>query len=115
MRRQMPTVLVGVILASLLVSACAPPATVVPPTATAVPPALTPAQALAIPDAKSLVETRCSVCHGLKVLEEVMKSKGAWKSTVERMVVEEGAQLDQVEQELVTKYLGDTYVLECCM
>ena len=59
-------------------------------------------------DGKSLVEERCTKCHDLGRVERAKKTEEEWKATVERMVGK-GAELDQAEQELVIKYLQETY------
>ncbi len=103
----------------------APTATEVPPTeapateaptATEVPPTEAPAateapateEAPAALDGKSLLEKRCTKCHDLGRVERAKKTEEEWKATVERMVGK-GAQLDEAEQELVIKYLAETY------
>jgi hypothetical protein len=97
----------------------APTATEVPPTeappteaptATEVPPTEAPT-ATEVPttlDGKSLLEERCTVCHDLGRVERAKKTEEEWKTAVERMVGK-GAQLNEVEQELVIKYLTETY------
>lgn len=76
---------------------------------TAVPPTeqekATPPAAL---DGKALVEERCTKCHDLGRVESAKKTAEEWKATVERMVAK-GTQLNQEEQELVIKYLAETY------
>lgn len=59
-------------------------------------------------DRKSLVAERCTKCHDLARVERAEKREQDWKATVERMV-EKGASLNQEEQELVIKYLTETY------
>ena len=103
----------------------APTATEVPPTeapateaptATEVPPTETPAateapateEAPAALDGKSLLDERCTRCHDLGWVERAKKTEQEWKTTVERMVGK-GAQLNEVEQELLIKYLTETY------
>jgi cytochrome c5 len=103
----------------------APTATEVPPTeappteaptATEVPPTEAPTatevpateEAPAALDGKSLLEEQCTVCHDLGRVERAKKTEEEWKTTVERMVGK-GAQLNEVEQELVIKYLTETY------
>jgi cytochrome c5 len=103
----------------------APAATEVPPTevpatetptATEVPPTETPTTTEApateeVPatlDGKSLLEERCTKCHDLGRVERAKKTEEEWKATVERMVGK-GAQLNEAEQELVIKYLTETY------
>jgi cytochrome c5 len=126
------TVLV-VVIASLISVQCggSPPATEVPaateapateapateaPTATKVPPTEAPAATEApateeVPttlEGKALLEERCTRCHDLGRVERAKKTEEEWKATVERMVGK-GAMLSQAEQELVIKYLTETY------
>ena len=74
------------------------------PTATEAPPTEVPATI----DGKSLLQERCTVCHDLGRVERAKKTEEEWKATVERMVGK-GAQLDEAEQELLIKYLAETY------
>ena len=109
-------VLFILVVVSLLATQCggAPPATEAPavteapateaPTATEVPPTEVPA----ILDGQSLLQERCTVCHGLGGVERSKKTEEEWKATVERMVGK-GAQLDEAEQELLIQYLAETY------
>jgi len=59
-------------------------------------------------DGETLVEERCTKCHDLGRVERAKKTEEEWQATVERMVGK-GAQLNQAEQELVIKYLAETY------
>ena len=97
----------------------APTATEVPPTetppteaptATEIPATAAPAteEAPATLEGKSLLEERCTQCHDLGRVERAKKTEEEWKATVERMVGK-GAQLNQAEQELLIKYLTETY------
>jgi cytochrome c5 len=109
MKRQL--VVLIVVIASLISVRCggAAPATEVPG-ATEVPATAAPATE-EIPttlDGKSLVEERCTKCHDLGRVKRAKKTEEEWKATVERMVGK-GAQLNQAEQELVIKYLTETY------
>ena len=109
-------VLFILVIVSLLVTQCggAPPATEAPatetPTATEVPPTEAPAteEAPATLEGKSLLEERCTKCHGLGGVERAKKTEEEWRATVERMVGK-GAQLDEAEQELLIQYLAETY------
>jgi len=126
-------VLFILVIVSLLVTQCggAPPATEAPavteaptatevppteaPTATEVPPTEAPTATEAPPtevpatlDGQSLLQERCTVCHGLGGVERAKKTEEEWKATVERMVGK-GAQLDEAEQELLIQYLAETY------
>jgi cytochrome c5 len=119
MQKQMNLILAMAILVTLLVAACAPAATPTPPpapTPTEVPPTEAPTptevpaatEAPAAPEGKSLVESRCSTCHPVSLVETAKKTEAEWQATVERMVAS-GAQLNQTQQELVIKYLAETY------
>jgi hypothetical protein len=59
-------------------------------------------------DGKTLVEERCTRCHGLETVTGASKTKEEWQTTVERMVGK-GANLDAEEQEIVIDYLAETY------
>ncbi|MBN1812889.1 MAG: hypothetical protein JXA14_13720 [Anaerolineae bacterium] len=59
-------------------------------------------------DGKTLVEERCTECHGLDRTTEASKTGEEWKTTVERMV-DKGADLNTEEQAAVVEYLTETY------
>jgi cbb3-type cytochrome oxidase cytochrome c subunit len=59
-------------------------------------------------EGKALIQERCTKCHDLGRVEQAKKTEEEWKTTVERMVTK-GAELSQTEQELVIRYLTDTY------
>lgn len=59
-------------------------------------------------DGKTLVEERCTECHGLDRVEGASKTKEEWQANVERMV-SKGADLDAEEQAIVVEYLAETY------
>ena len=115
-------VLFILVIASLIATQCGrtPPATEAPapttappteaPTATEVPPteAPTATEVPATLDGKSLLEERCTRCHDLGRVERAKKTEEEWKTTVERMVGK-GTQLNEAEQELLIKYLAETY------
>jgi mono/diheme cytochrome c family protein len=114
MKRQLAVLMVVIV--SLISVQCGgtPPATEAPPTeaptATEVPPTEAP-EATEVPatlDGQSLLQERCTQCHGLGGVERAKKTEEEWKATVERMVGK-GAQLDEAEQELLIKYLAETY------
>ncbi len=94
-------VLLALLLGSLLAACGAEEETAVP----------APEQEEAAPvtlDGKSLVEERCTKCHGLGQVEQAKKTEAEWKATVERMVGK-GAQLSQEEQALVIQHLAEAY------
>jgi mono/diheme cytochrome c family protein len=114
MKRQLAVLMVVIV--SLISVQCGgtPPATEAPPTeaptATEVPPTEAPA-ATKVPatlDGQALLQERCTTCHGLGGVERAKKTEEEWKATVERMVGK-GAELDEAEQELLIKYLAETY------
>lgn len=59
-------------------------------------------------DGETLVQERCTVCHGLSRVESVQQAEDEWRTTVERMVAK-GADLSTEEQEVVIRYLAETY------
>ena len=60
------------------------------------------------PDGQSLVQERCTKCHGLGRITQTGNTDRGWKATVKRMV-SKGAQLSATEQEKAVQYLGETY------
>lgn len=59
-------------------------------------------------DGKTLVEERCTECHGLDRTTGASKAEEEWKTTVERMV-SKGADLSAEEQAAAIEYLAATY------
>lgn len=59
-------------------------------------------------DGKTLVDTKCTSCHGIDRIENASKDAAGWKTTVERMVGK-GAELSSEEQTVVIEYLAKTY------
>jgi hypothetical protein len=57
---------------------------------------------------KTLLEERCTECHDLSRVTSKSKTLEEWRITVERMV-NKGSDLDMDEQEMLIKYLADTY------
>jgi len=55
-------------------------------------------------EGKKLLEARCANCHSLKPVISLKQSQGVWKELVARMVGY-GAQLDDKEVDVATKYL----------
>ena len=59
-------------------------------------------------DGQSLVQERCTKCHGLGRIIQARNTDKGWKATVKRMV-SKGAQLNATEQEKAVQYLAETY------
>jgi mono/diheme cytochrome c family protein len=59
-------------------------------------------------DGEALVEERCSTCHGLDRVTSASKTRDEWQANVERMV-NNGAELNEAEQEAVIDYLAEAY------
>jgi hypothetical protein len=59
-------------------------------------------------DGQTLVEERCTECHGLDRVTAVSQTREEWEATVEDMV-SKGADLNAQEQEAVIEYLSTTY------
>ena len=59
-------------------------------------------------DGQSLVQERCTKCHGLGRIIQARNTDKGWKAPVKRMV-NKGAQLNATEQEEAVQYLAETY------
>lgn len=59
-------------------------------------------------DGPALLEQRCTECHTLGRVERASKSPAQWETTVRRMV-NKGAELNTLEQEVLIEYLSITY------
>ena len=59
-------------------------------------------------EGEALLQERCTECHDLGRVERAKRTEEEWRTTVERMVTK-GTELNQTEQELVIRYLTDTY------
>ena len=82
----------------MILSACAPSST----------PAASDTTSNTSLDGKALVETRCSVCHGIDRVTSKTKTETEWTATVERMIGH-GAVLSDAEKAAVIAYLAATY------
>jgi len=61
-----------------------------------------------VADGATLLEERCTICHGLNRVTQSQKTRDEWEQSVIRMV-EQGARLDSDEQERLIDYLAETY------
>ncbi len=59
-------------------------------------------------DGATLLQDRCTGCHGLSKIEGQQKTQAEWEQTVTRMV-EKGATLNADEQAILVAYLAETY------
>lgn len=59
-------------------------------------------------DGKALVESRCTVCHGMDRISSATKTESEWTQTVDRMIGH-GAVLNDSEKAAVIAYLAATY------
>ncbi len=59
-------------------------------------------------DGPALLEQRCTECHTLDRVERASKSPAQWGTTVRRMV-NKGAELNTLEQEVLIEYLSSAY------
>jgi cytochrome c5 len=70
-------------------------------------PAPTP-QPQGTPDAKAILESACTSCHGLDFITEKRKDRPDWEFTVNQMI-SRGADLNPDEAAAVIDYLAKTY------
>lgn len=59
-------------------------------------------------DAKALLETRCTVCHGVERTTSLKKDRAGWEQTVNRMITK-GAELTPEEAQALIDYLAENY------
>ena len=59
-------------------------------------------------EGESLLQERCTDCHGLSRVTREQKTRDQWEQTVTRMVGK-GAQLNAGEQATLIEYLAETY------
>ena len=59
-------------------------------------------------DGATLLETRCSVCHGVDRTTSLTKTADEWEQTVTRMIGN-GAQLTDAEKAVLVEYLAENY------
>ena len=58
-------------------------------------------------DGASLVEERCSQCHGLGRVEQAAKDQAGWETTVDRMIGKRSGLLNAEERDAVVAYLAN--------
>ncbi|MDY7077679.1 MAG: hypothetical protein SXV54_12225 [Chloroflexota bacterium] len=59
-------------------------------------------------DGATLLQERCTTCHGLDQVTQSQQTREEWDRTVVRMV-DKGAQLNKDEQNTLVEYLTETY------
>lgn len=59
-------------------------------------------------EGETLLQERCTVCHGLDRTTSAQKTRGEWEETVNRMV-DRGAELNEQEKTVLIGYLAETY------
>jgi cytochrome c5 len=59
-------------------------------------------------DGETLLQERCTECHGLERTTSKQKTQAEWEETVTRMVGK-GAELSEDEKAVLVDYLAETY------
>ena len=59
-------------------------------------------------DGETLLEERCTECHGLERTTSQEKTRTEWDETVTRMI-DRGAELDEAEKAVLVDYLAQNY------
>ena len=59
-------------------------------------------------DGETLLQERCTECHGLERTTSAQKTRAEWEETVTRMV-NKGAELNDQEKGVLVDYLAETY------
>ncbi len=65
-------------------------------------------QSAAALDGRTLMQQRCSVCHGLSRITNAYGTADEWKAAVDQMIAF-GAQLTPAEEQVLVDYLAKTY------
>ncbi len=91
-----------VVLLAILIVGCSSAAT------TAAPAAGSSGSETTAIDGKTLLETRCTVCHSLDRVQSKSGSADDWKSTVDKMI-QNGAKISEEEAIVLVKYLAENY------
>jgi cytochrome c5 len=110
-RRLVTFVIVSLaVLSASLFAACGGPAQEEEPTLapTPTPQEEAPSEQPASTGGESLLQERCTACHGLSQVTREQKTRDEWGQTVTRMVGK-GAQLNADEQAALIEYLAETY------
>jgi hypothetical protein len=59
-------------------------------------------------DGETLLQERCTECHGLERTTSAQKTRAEWEDTVTRMV-NRGAELNEAEKTVLVDYLAENY------
>ena len=59
-------------------------------------------------DGETLLQERCTECHGLERTTSAEKTRAEWDETVTRMM-DRGAELSDEEKTVLVDYLAETY------
>lgn len=59
-------------------------------------------------DGETLLQERCTECHGLERTMSAQKMRAEWEDTVTRMV-NRGAELSEAEKTVLVDHLAETY------
>jgi hypothetical protein len=59
-------------------------------------------------DGETLLQERCTECHGLDRVTSVEQTRAEWEETVTDMI-ERGARLNEEEKTVLVDYLAETY------
>ncbi|MFL7792829.1 MAG: hypothetical protein AB8I69_11865 [Anaerolineae bacterium] len=70
-----------------------------------------PTEAPALPDGETLLQARCTVCHGLERTTRASKTHEEWTVTLDRMI-DKGAELSADERDVLIDYLAEVYGAE---
>lgn len=58
---------------------------------------------------KELVESRCTTCHGIEQIQNKQFSRQEWTDTVDRMINDHGAAINEQQKSDIIDYLAATY------
>ncbi|MCX5805237.1 MAG: hypothetical protein NT010_04090 [Proteobacteria bacterium] len=62
-----------------------------------------------VKDARTIFESKCSVCHKLEKTTSKNKTPAEWEKTVMRMIKSRGAKITDEEAKIIKGYLAENY------
>jgi hypothetical protein len=62
-----------------------------------------------VKDARTVFESKCSVCHKLEKTTSKSKTSTEWEKTIKRMIEARGAKITDEEAKIIKDYLAENY------
>jgi hypothetical protein len=62
-----------------------------------------------VKDARTIFESKCSVCHKFEKATSKNKTSAEWEKTIKRMIESRGARTTNEEAKIIKDYLAENY------